>query len=363
MTPSTAPYMAPYSRLEKLLLALTALFFVGLALFLLFPTETVDAPAWLVEIQAQVRELSLKVTPYLVVGTLGAIVAIAELSSTFPTYPREALSTRWARIMILVNVVTAILALVLVRITMPETDVVLQVLTVGVGFQAIIRTRFVLAKPIGKGHNGGEISLNLGWLYDQFQNLCRTQIDLELMNNRRTAVTRLIQYYPSLAQLYDTAWYTIIARATLTKEEEEERLAELDRLMDPKAPESFARASIALMILENGGQAYVDLLLDQAMNEMPAQATPGGSSAEQLVRQIMDRLTLAEMTQFCQHVTDNAKICQWVRDAAQPDTDTNESSQKAAIAHLLIQQIGSDRVERGLASWPPNDNQKPDNGE
>lgn len=359
MTLSTPPYMTPYSRTEKLLLALAAIYFVGLAIFLLFPTETVDAPAWLVEIQSQVRELSLKMTPYLVVGTLGAIVAIAELSSTFPTYPREALSTRWARILILVNIVAAILALVLVRITMPETDVVLQVLTVGVGFQAIIRTRFVLAKPIGKGHNGGEISLNLGWLYDQFQNLCRTQIDLELMNNRRTAVTRLLHYYPSLALLHDTAWYTIIARATLTKEEEDERLSELERLMDPKAPESFARASIALMILENGGQAYVDLLLDQAMNEVLPQDMPVSSSEEQLVRQIMEHLTLAEMTQFCRHVTDNAKICKWVHDAAQPDTDTNESSQKAAIAHLLIQQIGSERVQQGLASWPPPSSDEP----
>jgi hypothetical protein len=84
MTPSTSPYMAPFSRMEKLLLAMATLFVVGLGIFLLFPTETVAAPAWLVEIQAQVRELSLKMTPYLVVGTLGAIVAIAELSSTFP---------------------------------------------------------------------------------------------------------------------------------------------------------------------------------------------------------------------------------------------------------------------------------------
>jgi hypothetical protein len=348
-----SPYLAPFSRTDKILISLAAIFFVGLAIFLLFPTETVPAPAWMVALQAQVRELSLKMTPYLVVGALGAIVAIAELSSTFPTYPREALRTRWARILILVNVVSAVLALVLVRITMPETDVVLQVLTVGVGFQAIIRTRFILAKPIGKAHNGGEISLNLGWLYDQFQNLCRTQIDLELMNNRRTAVTRLIQYYPSLAQLYDTAWYTIIARATLTKEEEEERLAELERLIDPKAPESFARASIALMILENGGQAYVDLLLDQAMNEAFTLAAPAAASENELVRKLMARLELADMPDFGRQLTDNEDIQNWVEAAAQPGA--NESSQKAAIAQFLTQQVGIERVERALASWQEKD--------
>jgi hypothetical protein len=350
-----SPYISPLSRTDKLLLALAAIFFIGFSIFLLFPTETVALPLWVVELQGQMRELSLKMTPYLVVGALGAIVAIAELSATFQTYPREALNTRWARILILVNIVSAIVALVLVRITMPETDVVVQVLTVGVGFQAIIRTRFVLAKPIGGGHNGGEISLNLGWLYDQFQNLCRTQIDLELMNNRRTAVTRLIQYYPSLAQLYDTAWYTIIARATLTKAEEEERLTELERLMDPKAPESFARASIALMILENGGQAYVDLLLDQAMSEAFIQTGPAAPSEEQLVRQMMAKLELGDMITFCQHLTDNEDVCNWVQAATQPDAGANESGQKAAIAHFLTQQVGAERVERALASWPAKD--------
>jgi hypothetical protein len=350
-----SPYISPLSRTDKLLLALAAIFFIGFSIFLLFPTETVALPLWVVELQGQMRELSLKMTPYLVVGALGAIVAIAELSATFQTYPREALNTRWARILILVNIVSAIVALVLVRITMPETDVVVQVLTVGVGFQAIIRTRFVLAKPIGGGHNGGEISLNLGWLYDQFQNLCRTQIDLELMNNRRTAVTRLIQYYPSLAQLYDTAWYTIIARATLTKAEEEERLAELERLFDRKAPESFARASMALMILENGGQAYVDLLLDQAMNEASQGRTPIADREEQLTRQLMEQFDLDGLVDFCYHLTDNQRIREWVKEAAQPNAGANEPAQKAAVAQFITQQIGVEQVERGLANWQMKD--------
>jgi hypothetical protein len=345
------PYISPLTRTDKLLLIVGTLFFLGLSIFLLFPTETVPVPAWFVELQSQVQELTLILTPYLVVGALGAIVAIAELSSTFQTYPREALNTRWARILILVNVVSAILALVLVRLTMPQTDVVVQVLTVGVGFQGIIRTRFVLAKPIGKGHDNGEISLNLGWLYDQFQNLCRTQIDLELMNNRRTAVTRLITYYPSSRQLYDIAWYTIIARATLSDEEETERLAELERLIDPKAPESLARTSIALVILENGGQAYVNLLLDQAMSENTAVPVTNKIDQEQLVREVMNQVELNQLPTFCASMTESEEIHNWVKAAAEAESDGHESSQKAAIALFLIQQVGADRVERALTSW------------
>lgn len=351
-----SPYISPLTRTDKLLLVVGTLFFLGLSIFLLFPTETVPVPPWFVELQSQVQELTLIMTPYLVVGALGAIVAIAELSSTFQTYPREALNTRWARILILVNVVSAILALVLVRLTMPQTDVVVQVLTVGVGFQGIIRTRFVLAKPMGKGHDNGEISLNLGWLYDQFQNLCRTQIDLELMNNRRTAVTRLITYYPSSKQLYDIAWYTIIARATLSDEEEAERLAELERLIDPKAPESLARTSIALVILENGGQAYVNLLLDQAMSEKATRPVANEIDETELVRQVMNQIELEQMPTFCASMTDDEAIHDWVEKAAAAQSDGHESSQKAGIALFLVQQVGADRVERALTSWASQNN-------
>jgi hypothetical protein len=243
----------------------------SLAAFLLLPTDTIVLPAWVPAVQAELRALLQLLLPYLGVALLGALVAVAELASTFATYPREALSTRWARILILVNVVAAGLALLIARVTMPETNPVLLVIGVGVGFQAIIRTRFVLARSMnGAEGSNNEVSLNLGWLYEQFQHLCRTQIDLELMNNRRTAVTQLIQYYPSIAELYDIAYYTIIARATLTDEQEAMRLQQLQTLIDPKAPEQFARSSMALAILENGGPAYVQVLLSQAMMDSGA---------------------------------------------------------------------------------------------
>lgn len=84
-----------------------------------------------------------------------------------------------------------------------------------------------------------EVSLNLGWLYEQFQHLCRTQIDLELMKNRRTAVTQILQYYPTIAELYDIAYYTIIARATLTPEEEKRASSSCKRLLIPKRRNNF----------------------------------------------------------------------------------------------------------------------------
>jgi hypothetical protein len=241
--------------------------------------------------------------------------------------------------------------LIITRITMPEMNPVLQVLAVGVGFQALIRTRFILAKPIN-GRGEGEISLNLGWLYDQFQNLCRTQIDLELMNNRRTAVTRLLEYYPSLAELYDIAWYTIIARATLSDDEEAARLAELEKLIDPKAPEQFARTSIALMVLENGGQAYVDLLLDQAMDmegDMAAALpVPQAMTTEKLVWELIESYSVDELVALTSRLTEDQRVCDWVKEAAAPDPGTSEANRKSAIAHFLVQQLSAEVLQNAL---------------
>ncbi len=338
-----------FTRRLKIFIGLFLLILVALITIIVFPiTET--TPAWVEPLQTNVYGFMARISPYILVGLLGATVATAELVSTFQTYPREALRTRWAWILIGVNVVAAMIALVVVRVTMTEMNPSLQILSVGVGFQAIIRTRFVLAKRIGDDGQEGEVALNLGWLYDQFQNLARTQIDLELMNKRRTAVTRLLDYYPSMAELYDIAWYTITSRATLTREQEEQRKGDLEKLLDPKAPENFAKSSIALMILENGGQAYVELLLTQAMQglspEAMAQIKP--TSADKLIWQLVNNYSLEEMVTLTEKVANSEKVVDYVTNAAKPDPNVKTSNQKATIAHFLVQQIGVEPLQEVL---------------
>lgn len=339
-----------FSRGMKVFITLFLLLLAALITIIVFPiTET--TPTWVEPLQTNVYGFMARISPYILVGLLGATVATAELVSTFQTYPREALRTRWAWILIGVNVVAAMIALVVVRVTMTEMNPSLQILSVGVGFQAIIRTRFVLAKRIGDDGQEGEVALNLGWLYDQFQNLARTQIDLELMNNRRTAVTRLLDYYPSMAELYDIAWYTITSRATLTREQEDQRKADLEKLLDPKAPENFAKSSIALMILENGGQAYVELLLTQAMQalspEAMAQIKP--STTDKLIWQLVNNYSLEEMVALTKKVSDSEKVLEYVSNAAKPDSNVNNANQKATIAHFLVQQIGVEPLQKAIA--------------
>src|SRR5262249_9628259 len=86
---------------------------------------------------------------YAIVILLGVIVGLAEISSTFPNYPREALRTRWAKLLILINTLAATLAFWLARTYASTANLALLAIGVGIGFQALIRTRFTLAKQIG----------------------------------------------------------------------------------------------------------------------------------------------------------------------------------------------------------------------
>jgi hypothetical protein len=320
--------------------------FLVLVVFLAFPMETVSLQPWAPALQAQLRVLVSQGWPFAAVALLGAMVGLGEIASTFPNYPREALRTRWARNLILVNAIAAALAFGIAQAYTPTTNLILMVLGVGIGFQAIIRTRFTLAKQIG-GSGENDVSLNLGWLYEQFQNLCKTQIDLELMNGRRTAVTRLIERYPTLAELHDIAEYTIISRATLTPDEAKARMAELDTLFDPKAPANFARTSIALKILENGGQTYVDLLLSQ-----PETAAPEAAIPEDVVKRLMDKYSLADLVTLAMQLTTTPQEHDYIQGAAQPVAGVGKASQKAAIAHFLVQRVGVETVLKAIAEPP-----------
>ncbi len=211
----------------------------------------------------------------------------------------------------------------------------------GVGFQAVIRTQFTLAKQLGE--SGGDINFNIGWLYDQFQNLCKTQIDLELMQGRRTAVTRLLQRYPTLRELHGIATYTIMARATLTSAEQAKRRNELDALLTPTAPPDVARMSLALRILENGGAEYVALLLSQPGGEASDAVTP-----EALVRQVVGRYSLHQLVDIAKELIVSPEVRTWIEQAAAPADETPETSRKAAIAHALVQHAGVDAVRQRL---------------
>jgi hypothetical protein len=335
---TTPTARSPFIQRLNIWIVLLVLLLLIVLVFLVVPFAD-GSTSWMAMLQKELRASG----PYVIVALLGGIVGLAEISSTFPNYPREALRTRWARLLILVNVVAAALAFWIARVLAPTTvNSALLVVGVGIGFQALIRTQFTLAKQLGG--SGGDITFNMGWLYDQFQNLCKTQIDQELMQGRRAAVTRLLTRYSTLSELHGIATYTVTARVTLTAEEQKVRLNALDALLDPKAPVDLARANLALRIVENGGYAYVDLLLNQA-----AAGRSSTTSPDSLVKQLVDTYLLDELINLTKHLTNAPEMQDWVEQAAKATPDATEASQKAAIAQRLVKEFGVEVVRQAMA--------------
>jgi hypothetical protein len=319
-----------------------------LALFVLAPLEGLKLNPVILMVQERTEATLLQLGPFFFVAVLGAGVGLAELASTFSDYPRESIATRWGQYLIWLNGAAAMLAFGMARIYAPkDIDPLILVLTVGVGFPTLIRTKFTLAKQFS-GQGDEELSVNLGWLYDQFQYLCKKQIDLELMTYRRSKVDRLLERYPTLQELYDTALYTLRARATLSKEEEEAKLAELEETFKAKVPGEVTRLNIGLMILEWGGVAFVDSLTQAPRMAGALPATFGGG-AETNVEAVVKRLSSLSLTDLTDKALANMQAPEdqaKVRGLAEPASGLPELTQKASIARYMVDRLGVEAAQR-----------------
>ncbi|MEK7442456.1 MAG: hypothetical protein AABZ78_16775 [Chloroflexota bacterium] len=338
-----------------------------LAVLLAMPLDLMNLNPVILQLQTRIKDGLGSLTPFIAVGALGAAVGLAELTSTFEDYPREAIMTQWGQYLIWLNGGTAVLAFFITRFYAPaETNIFLLILMVGIGFPTLIRTNFTFAKQFG-GDGKGDMGINLGWLYEQFQTLCKKQIDVELMTFRRKQVDRLLARYPTVLELYQTALYTIKARATFTKAEEETKLSELQQKIDPKFPIEAARTEIGLLILEVGGIAYVDLLVE-ARREAPTPvasavaeasrgaAAPaaavtapvgGGLDSESVVKKLVE-MPLDDLVSFGVSLLNASDDQDWVKKAAQPQGNITEVKQKAPIAYYLVSRLGVDAIVRAL---------------
>jgi len=328
-------------------------FFAALALLLIFPFDQLGLPRAISTVQRYLLGALGQLLPYVGVAGFGILVGMSEITSAFSDYPREALGTQWGKYLIGLNVGAAVIALVAARVYAPEMDMLLLTLTVGAGFPTLIRTKFTLAKKFGGGE---DLSVNVGWLYEQFQQLCKKQIDLELMTFRRTLVDGLLQRYPSVKELYDTALYVINARATLTKDEETARLEDLKKTIDQKVPPELARLNLGLMILELGGVSYVESLIQVRQNVVPGSTAAAGGAEltpETVVKKLCE-LPLSELTQRALAALASPEDQQRVAGLAEPVPGIPEVTRRASIAQFAVDHLGVEAAQK-LAEGKPLD--------
>ena len=335
-------------------LILLVVLLVGLAVLLtgLGPgNPPADAQAWLAG-----------AVPYLSVILLGVVVGLAELASTFADYPMDAVVSAWGLGLIAFNGAMAALVFAIVRLYTPETELFLLVLAVGVGFQALIRTKFTLAKQFS-GAEGGDLSLNLGWLYEQFQALCKTQIDQTLMRRRQPIVRKLVEAFPSQLALFNMAYYTVVARRTLTPEEESQQLAELaGRLGDTSLPDEVIRMTLALRILEIGGEGHAQVLIEAAPRRAPVVAAAAETpDREAVTRELAESLSLNALKGLALKVVER-KAAGGVRDewrayveGTASDTASPEAVRRLNLARFVVDRAGLAFAAEKLAAATPQE--------
>ncbi len=129
-------------------------------------------------------EVAAALGPYLLVVALSFLWALTEILQTFRSDVRRALRSGWSALLIGINVIFALLIFALARyLTPPSVNPYLLALGVGVGWQALLRTRINLLQPLTP-EAGEAISLSLSDLYGRFQGFCREQIDRSLLSGR-----------------------------------------------------------------------------------------------------------------------------------------------------------------------------------
>jgi hypothetical protein len=201
------------------------------------------------------------------------------------------------------------------------------------------------------------LSLNLGWLYEQFQSLCKTQIDLSLMRNRETAIRHLITRYPDEKQLYNLAYYTIKARGTLSADEERAALGELDKIMAQAGlPQEIVQTNLALMILEVGGQAFADILCSMTECRPNAQgvALVQAANHDALVGQLVTGYDLTGLAGLARQavllapVTENREALQNFVQGTLEDQGATEQFRKTILARLVVEKAGVSFAEKAV---------------
>ncbi len=122
--------------------------------------------------------------PYILAGVLSILWGVVELAQTFESDLKRALLNGWSYLFLAGNLLMAEGAMLLLDFSLspePSRRLLLGV-GVGVGWQALLRTRIHLFQPLGGGREA--VTLSVLDFYRRFQRFCWRQIDRSLITKR-----------------------------------------------------------------------------------------------------------------------------------------------------------------------------------
>jgi hypothetical protein len=196
--------------------------------------------------------------PYIIVVILGGVVGIAEVIATFSQTPRDAFRTYWAWILVAVNMGAAAGVLAISQIYAKNAHPVLLAVAIGIGLPTLIRTKFTVAKQF---MGGEELSINVGWLYDQLLGWFKTEIDIAVVNDRQKIIGRLLQKIPEVDKLKDVAHTVLQGRSLFTAVEVQKREDYINGIATSTIPDAAKRVALARFIWDMGGREYIENLI------------------------------------------------------------------------------------------------------
>ncbi|MEO8083281.1 MAG: hypothetical protein ABI780_05620 [Ardenticatenales bacterium] len=255
---------------------------IGPLLYLVVLIGGLGFPGWSLLAPA-LQAVPTHYAPVALVFSIGALLAVAEVASSFGAFAPDALRTRWAALLVAFNALgttTVYAAAATVAVPnysgyygAPAPSPLLRALAFALGFAVLIRTRFVLARrlpaagPDGAGtaaaiaiDGAGDaplaaaprdgISIDLGWPYARLQAMCRQRIDRDLLRDGRYATARLLALYPDSEHLLRLAADSITTR---DPSEAADLNARLDAARSSELGPGVVRARIARFIVDTGG--------------------------------------------------------------------------------------------------------------
>jgi hypothetical protein len=177
------------------------------------------------------------------------------------------------------------------------------------------------------------------------------------MRRRQPIVRELVEAFPSQLALFNMAYYTIVARRTLTPEEEASQLAELTtRLQDISLPDEVIRMTIALHILETGGEGHAQALIAAASGRAPQMEAVAGAprvaaaietpDREVITSSLAERFSLDALKDIALEVVERKAAgdvsADWRKyvEGTAGDVDSPEPVRRTNLARFVVDKAG-----------------------
>ena len=291
------------------------------------------------------------VISYIVVSFIGLIVGFVEIVSTFESKTTLVLSQKkagaWAWGLIVFNGCMNLSVFAILMYLTDKWNPILLSLIVGFFSPILIRIKLTVIKNLS---STDELILNLGWIYERIQKLCKAQIDNAMLVSGQQ-LKKILARIQGRKQLYNFVYVIVQSSETLSPQKKEEKLKLADEFYK-LTDERIAQMKLSLLLLEVGGVQLVERLEQIPESEV---------SSEKLIGRMTQQLPQNTLKEIAEEVVAAAdteetrtKLQQYIEDVmADSASDTLKT---AVLANFIVYEGGQEFARWALERWTQQKN-------